>query len=175
MTSSFQEQCQVMTAAKYQRRAGVRFTYLLRQLEAAGMTQTAIANAIGCHQTLISKWWWRGEISADLIQKGLRDDVIQGIVDGLGIRSDYLFMPTPRDYHKRIRLPNGETRPADPEELDASEFKLVTNEQFQDARTRREVQGVKNELAELRATVEANSRQLAQLLAVLALERNAKT
>lgn len=158
-----------MTGTKYKRRAGVRFTYLLRQLEAAGMTQTAIATAIGCHQTLISKWWWRGEISAELIQKGLRDDVIQGIVDGLGIRSDYLFMPTPREYHKRIRLPSGETRPADPDELDASEFKvLVSNEQFQAARERKEVAALKSEMADLRETVEANSRQLAQLLAILA-------
>lgn len=135
------------------------------------MTQTAIATAIGCHQTLISKWWYRGEISAELLQKGLRDDVVQGIVDGLGIRSDYLFMPTPRDYHKRIRLPSGETRPADPEELDAGEFKLFTNEQFQSARERKEVAGIKAEISELRDTVEANSRQLAQLLAILALER----
>ena len=163
-----------MTDGKYQRRAGVRFTYLLRQLEDAGMTQSAVASAIGCHQTLISKWWWRGAISYELLQKGLRDDVIQGIVDGLGIQANYLFMPTPRDYHKRIRLPNGETRPADPDELDASEFKLVTNEQFQDARTRKEVQSVRSEVAELRETVEANSRQLAQLLAILALERKPK-
>lgn len=138
------------------------------------MTQTAIATAIGCHQTLISKWWYRGEISAELLQKGLRDDVVQGIVDGLGIRSDYLFMPTPRDYHKRIRLPNGETRPADPDELDAGEFKLFTNAQFQDARERKEVAGIKAEMADLRETVEANSRQLAQLLAILALERKPK-
>lgn len=139
------------------------------------MTQTAIAEAIGCHQTLISKWWWRGAISYELLQKGLRDDVIQGITDGLGYRADYLFMKTPPGYHNRIRLPNGETRPADPEELDASEFKvLVTNERFQDARTRKEVQSVRDEVAELRETVEANSRQLAQLLAILALERKPK-
>lgn len=163
-----------MTEGKYKRRAGVRFTYLLRQLEASGMTQTAIAEAIGCHQTLISKWWWRGAISYELLQKGLRDDVIQGVVDGLGIQANYLFMPTPRDYHSRVRLPNGETRPAEPDELDASEFKVVTNAQFQDARTRKEVQSVRSEVAELRETVEANSRQLAQLLAILALERKPK-
>lgn len=155
--------------ARYKRRAGVRFTYLLRQLEAAGMTQTAIATAIGCHQTLISKWWWRGEISADLIQKGLRDDVIQGIVDGLGIRSDYLFMPTPREYHKRIRLPNGETRPADPDEVDASEFKvLVSNEQFQAARERKEVTALTARVNGMEDKLEAVSSQLAQLLAILA-------
>lgn len=135
------------------------------------MTQTAIATAIGCHQTLISKWWWRGEISADLIQKGLRDDVVQGIVDGLGIRSDYLFMPTPKDYHQRIRLPNGETRPADPDEMDAADFRFVSNEQFQAARERKEVSALKAEVRELRDVVDANSRQLAQLLAILATQQ----
>ena len=157
-----------MNDGKHQHRAGVRFSYLLRQLDEAGMSQTAIADAIGCHQTLISKWWWRGSIGADLTQKYLRSDVVQGIVDGLGIRSDYLFMPTPREYHKRIRLPNGETRPADPDELDHTEFKLITNEQMQAARERKEVKEVRAEVADLRRTVEANNRQLAQLLALLA-------
>lgn len=158
-----------MTGTKYKRRAGVRFTYLLRQLDDAGMKQTDIAAAIGCHQTLLSKWWWRGAISPELLQKGLRDDVIQGIVDGLGIRSDYLFMPTPKDYHQRIRLPNGETRPAEPDELDVNEYKvLVSHEQFQAARERKEVSALKAEVKELRDVVDANSRQLAQLLAILA-------
>lgn len=171
-----QEECEAMTKAKYNRRAGVRFTFLLRQLEEEGWSQTAIADAIGCHQTLISKWWWRGAISYDLTQKGLRDDVIQGIYEGLHVRSDYLVMPTPKDYHKRIRLPSGETRPAEPDELDHREYKVVvTNEQFERARDRKEVAAVKSDvasvktdMAELRDEVKANSAQLAQLLALLA-------
>lgn len=170
----FQEQCLDMTGSRFKRRAGIRFTFLLRQLSEAGKSQTEIADAIGCHQTLISKWWWRGEISPELIQKGLRDDVIQGITDGLGYRSDLLFMPRPKNYHGRIKLPNGETRPAEPEELDASEFRLVTNEEFQTARDRKEVAGIKAEIEDLRETVEANSRQLAQLLAILAVEHKTK-
>jgi hypothetical protein len=45
---------------------------------------------------------------------------------------------------------------------------LVSNEQFQAARERKEVAALKSEMADLRETVEANSRQLAQLLAILA-------
>lgn len=136
------------------------------------MKQTDIAAAIGCHQTLLSKWWWRGAISPELLQKGLRDDVIQGIVDGLGIRSDYLFMPTPKDYHQRIRLPNGETRPAEPDELDVSEYKvLVSHEQFQAARERKEVAALKDRVTGLETQLATTNRQLAQLLAILATEQ----
>lgn len=55
-----------------------------------------------------------------------------------------------------------------------SEFRLVTNEEFQNARGLKEVAGIRSEVADLRETVEANSRQLAQLLAILALETKKK-
>lgn len=163
-----------MTTGKYNRRAGVRFTYLLRQLEEEGWTQTAIAEAIGCHQTLISKWWWRGAISHELTQKGLRDDVIQGITDGLRIRSDYLFMPTPKEYHHWIRLPSGETRPVDTDELDYRDFKLVTNAEFQQAREHKRLTVLEKRVESLEAELKSNNRQLAQLLALLAREAPAR-
>jgi len=140
----------------------------LRQLEEEGWSQTAIAEAIGCHQTLISKWWWRGETPHDLTRKGLRDDVIQGIYEGLGVRSDYLVMPRPKGYPHEIRLPNGETRPASSDELDHRDFRVVTNQEFEAARAKKETAEMRSRVDTLERQLQETNRQLAQLLALLA-------
>jgi hypothetical protein len=161
-----------MTTGKHsQRRAGVRFTYLLRQLEEDGWTQTAVAAAIGCHQTLISKWWWRGALPYDAAQKGLRDDVIQGVFEGLGVRSDFLFMSKPKGYPNTIKLPSGETRTADPDELDHKDFRVITNDEFERARDRKERVALQTRVGALEEQLATNNAQLAQLLSLLAKDK----
>jgi transcriptional regulator with XRE-family HTH domain len=168
MSDANQEDCLVMRPGKHERRAGARFSHLLRQLEEEGWTQTAIAEAIGCHQTLISKWRYRGDIPHDLTRKGIRDDVIQGIYEGLGIRSDYLFMPRPKGYPNSIKTKDGETRLAAPDELDHRDFKVVSNQEFEAVRERKERAAMKAELHDVREQLAAQGQQLAQLLAILA-------
>lgn len=161
-----------MTASsKYPRRAGLRFAHLIRQLEDEGWTQTAIAAAIGCHQTLISKCAYRGGDPHEYTQKGLRDDVIQGIFEGLGVRSDLLFMPRPKDYPNRIRLPSGEYRPAEPEELDHHDFRVISHAEVEAARDRKERGAMKDDIRELQKQMAETNRQVAQLVALLVRER----
>lgn len=165
-----------MKTGKHERRAGARFSFLLRQLEEEGWSQTAIAEAIGCHQTLISKWWWRGEVPHDLTRKGLRDDVITGIYVGLHVRADFLVMPRPKGYPSTIKLPNGESRPASEDELDHRDFKVVTNAELEAARDKKERATMRADINELKSTaadVKELKEQMAQLLALLARDAKA--
>lgn len=111
--------------SRRERIAGVRFHYLIRQLMEDGWTATDIARAIGCHQTLISKW---GSRHARNDRAGISDIVIQGIYDGLQVSSDYLFVKVPKDYHGLIRLKNGSTRNAYKNELDHRDFRVGTTD-----------------------------------------------
>lgn len=157
------------------RMAGLRFAQLIRQLEDDGWSLSAIAEAIGCSVSLISKTLMQlSELSDGVVQKGLRDDVIQGIYDGLGVRSDYLFMPTPKGYPNQIRLKGGDTRPADKHELDHKDFRVITNAELEAARDRKERVALRNELDTLRAELRSVSASAAErdakidrLLAVL--------
>lgn len=164
-----------MTPGKHgERRAGARFSYLLRQLEEEGWSQTAIAEAIGCHQTLISKWWWRGTVPHDLTRKGIRDDVIQGIYEGLGVRSDFLVMPRPKGYPNEIKLPDGRVRPASADELDYRDFRVVTNVELEQARDKKERAAMRSELDDVKRESAENNAMLKQILAVLGQQKAAK-
>lgn len=130
------ECCQPMTRKHYERRAGVRFGHLIRQLIDDGWTVRQIADAVGCDATLVTKWRYRGSsVPHDVTRKGINDQVIQGVLDGLHVRSDYLFM-SPKGYSDKVRLRDGQERPCEPGELDHKLFKVV---HLDEARTRRDV------------------------------------
>lgn len=111
-----------MTRSSYRRLAGVRFTHLIRQLQErdpAKWSIQAIADAIGCERSIVSKW------HPDNVRQrreppdrsGISDLIIQGIHDGLGVSSEYLFMPS-HGFPKQITLKDGSTRPCEPDEID---------------------------------------------------------
>lgn len=129
-----------MTRKHYERRAGVRFGHLIRQLHDDGWSTKQIADAIGCDPTLVTKWRYRGSSSAhDLARKGINDQVITGILEGLRVYPTFLFMP-PKGYSDRVRLKDGSERPCEPGELDHKLFKVA---HLDDARAKRDVAEVK--------------------------------
>jgi hypothetical protein len=120
--------------------------------------------------------------SHDVTRKGIRDDVIQGIYDGLGIRSDYLFMPTPKGYPNRVRLKSGDTRPCEKNELDHKDFRVITNVELEIARDKKERAEMRSEVADLRSEVRTNSAavadvaaQLRELLAAMGADKQRST
>lgn len=170
---------QVMaTHQKRDRMAGLRFAQLIRQLIDDGWTQTAIAEAIDCDIGLISKTLQLlPQLSGGVVQKGLRDDVIQGIYDGLGVQANYLIMPVPRNYPNRVRLKNGETRACEKNELDHKDFKVISNVELEIARDRKERAAIRDDVGELRTEVRANAavtselaEQVAKLLAAMGVD-----
>lgn len=151
-----QEQWQAMGTNKPpgERLAGLRAGYLFRQLIEDGWSQTAIAEAIGCNVSTVNKMVLHlNELSGGVGQKGIRDDVIQGIYYGLGVRSDFLFMPTPKGYPKEIRLKGGDTRPAEKHELDHKDFRVITHVEVEQARDRKERVALRTELDDVRSAV----------------------
>ena len=168
---------------KRERMAGLRFAQLIRQLEDDGWTYSAIAEAIGCSVSLISKTVQSlSELSAGVIQKGVRDDVLQGVYDGLGVRLDYFVMGTPKGYSNQIRLKSGDTRPADRNELDIKDYRVITNAELEAARDRKERVALRNDVEDLRSdvrTLAAAARErdekLDRILAHLGAEDRAKS
>lgn len=166
-----------------ERMAGLRFAQLIRQLEDDGWSYSAIAEAIGCSVSLISKTAQSlSELSAGVIQKGVRDDVLQGVYDGLGVRLDYFVMGTPKGYPNQIRLKGGDTRPTDKHELDIKDFRVISNVELEAARDRKERVALRNDLDVLRSEFReaaANSRdqadKLDRVLALLGAEDRAKS
>lgn len=78
-------------------REAMRFHYLITQLEnrgvehagteRRGMSQREMAEAIGCHQSLISKW--RNPEGSG--RSGIGAEIIRGCKDGLQISPDYFY------------------------------------------------------------------------------------
>lgn len=155
--------------------AGLRFTQLIRQLTDDGWTLTAIAEAIGCDVSLVSKWKLQSvAASHDVTRKGIRDDIIQGIYDGLGVQANYLFMTVPKGYPNRVRLKSGETRSCEKNELDHKDFRVITNVELEIARDKKERAEMRNDMGDMRAGLEATNAkvdriadQLSQLLAAM--------
>jgi hypothetical protein len=137
LSASGAEECQVMTRKHHERRAGVRFSHLIRQLVDDGWSTQQIADAIGCDATLITKWRFRpgSTLPHDVARKGIGDLVIQGIHDGLRVRSDYLFM-SPKGQPDKVKLKDGTERPCEPGELDHKPFVV---RHIDEARTKRDV------------------------------------
>lgn len=165
------------------RMAGLRFAQLIRQLEDDGWSYSKIAEAIGCSVSLISKTALQhAELQDGVVQKGLRDDVLQGIYDGLGVRLDYFVMPTPKGYSTQIRLKSGQTRPADKHELNINDFRVVTNVELEQARDKKERAALRTDLDELRTAFQAaetrereRDEKLDRVLALLGAEDRAKS
>lgn len=117
-----------MARPTFRRLAGVRFTFLIKQLQEDDPDKwsiQAIADAIGCDRSLVSKWHpdnvrQRRE-PAD--RSGLTDLTIQGIHDGLRVSSEYLFMPS-SGLPNHVLLRDGTKRPCEPEEVDHKLFRL---------------------------------------------------
>lgn len=142
--------------------AGLRVAYLIRQLKDDGLNETDIAEAIGCSPSLINKWPTPEDEAHPIVPKGIRDDVIAGIYRGLHVRSDFLFMAIPKGYHNRVRLKDGATRACRKNELDHKDF-LVTNEQLEIARDKKERAAIRDEVSELRETVTATASGLEEV------------
>lgn len=166
-----------------ERLAGLRFAQLIRQLEDNGWSYSRIAEAIGCSVSLISKTvLLLSELSDGVVQKGLRDDLLQGVYDGLGVKLDYFVMPTPKGYSNQIRLKSGQTRPADKHELDINDFRVITNAELETARDRKERTALRNDLEDLSIrfrAAEARERdrdeKLDRVLALLGAEDRTKS
>lgn len=157
--------------------AGLRMAHLITQLKDDGLSETDIAEAIGCSPSLINKWPMPEDDSHPIVPKGIRDDVIAGIYRGLHVRSDYLFMAIPKGYPNRVRLKDGTTRPCRKNELDHKDF-LVTNEQLEIARDKKERAAIREEVSELRETVTATAggldevrEDIKKILALLGADR----
>lgn len=161
------EECQAMTRKTLERRAGVRFGHLIRQLIDDGWTVQAIAEAIGCDPTLVTKWRYRGSsVPHDPTRKGINDLVIQGILDGLRVEPNYLFM-APKGYSNKVRLADGSERPCEPGELDHKAFKVV---QIDEARTKRDVADMKVRMDASDARADRHERILEAIAAKLGIE-----
>jgi hypothetical protein len=153
-----------MTRQSFRRLAGTRFTYLIEQLQEVDpkkWSNQAIADAIGCERSLISKWHPNNvrQRREPADRSGLTDLVIQGIRDGLGISSEYLFMPSSGlpDY---VLLPDGSKRPCGPDEVDHKLFGLGSEKlKLQVQQTAQEQANQARELAKMRAEM-AEMRQL---------------
>jgi hypothetical protein len=105
--------------------------------------------------------------SHDITRKGLRDDVIQGIYDGLGVRSDYLFMPVPRGYANRVRLKSGDSRVCEKHELDHKDFRVITNVELEIARDKKERAEMRSNQEVMNARLDDLSTKFEKLLAAL--------
>lgn len=153
----------------FRRLAGLRFTYLIKQLQEEDPDKwsiQAIADAIGCHRSLVSKWHPDNvrERREPPDRSGLTDLVIQGIHDGLGVGSEFLFMSS-KGLPKHVILRNGAQRPCGEDEVDHKLFRLdeerlkveVKRQAALSAEQAKEMAAMREEMSEMRALL----RQLA--------------
>lgn len=153
-----------MTRPGFRRLAGLRFTYLIQQLQEQDpnkWTMQAIADAIRCDRSLVSKWSPENvrQRREPADRSGITDLVIQGIHDGLGVSSEFLFVAD-TGLPKHIRLPDGTQRPTEPDEVDHRLFPVSLDEHRQKVQLRdygtqlkehsSELEAVKGDLAEIR-------------------------
>lgn len=148
---------------QFERRAGLRFAHLIRQLLDDGWKSHEIAAAIGADRSLVTKWSRkRGDTTSsyDLLRNGITDQTIQGIHDGLRVRSDYLFM-SPKGLPQTVRLKNGQERPCEEGELDHKLFLL------EEAREKRDVVDLKRRADVADAKLDALTKAFEQLAAAV--------
>lgn len=158
-----------MTRQTFRRLAGIRFMYLIEQLQEEDRdkwSNQAIADAIGCERSLISKWHPNNvrQRREPADRSGLTDLIITGIREGLGISSEFLFMPSSGlpDY---VILPDGTKRPCGPDEVDHKLFGLGDERlkvQVQQTAQQQAVQA--REMAEMRAEMAEMRKLLRELL-----------
>lgn len=151
----------------FERRAGLRFGYLIRQLIDDGWKAVDIAEAIGSDKGLVTTWFKKatkptsGQNDA---RKGLTDQTIQGIHDGLGVRSDFLFMSA-KGYPNTVRLRDGGERPCEPGELDHKLFKVIN---IEEAREKRDVASLQKHAVATDAKLDSITTVLKELSAAVA-------
>lgn len=156
----------------FERRAGLRFGYLIRQLIDDGWRASDIAAAIGADKGLVTTWYKKATDPTSRhnpARKGLTDQTIQGIHDGLGVRSDFLFMST-KGQPNTVRLSDGAERPCEPGELDHKLFKVIN---IEEAREKRDVAALQKHAVATDAKLDSITAVLQQLsIAVAALSRD---
>jgi hypothetical protein len=156
----------------FERRAGLRFGYLVRQLIDDGWRASDIAAAIGADKGLVTTWHKKATDPTYLhkdARKGLTDQTIQGIHDGLGVQANYLFMST-KGLPNTVRLKDGGERPCEPGELDHKLFKVIN---LEEAREKRDVAALQKHAAATDAKLDAITTALERLgAAVAALSRD---
>lgn len=147
----------------YRRLAGIRFSFLIKQLQEDDPERwslQAIADVIGVERTIVSKWHpdnVRQRREPD-DRSGLTDLVIQGIHDGFGVSSEYLFMAS-SGLPKHVVLRDGTKRPAEADEVDHKLFRFeeeklkiqLKSQAQQHAAQAAEMSEMRAEMAELRA------------------------
>jgi hypothetical protein len=147
---------------RFERRAGIRFGYLVKQLIDDGWKASAIAAAIGADKGLVATWLRKATNPTahhNDSRIGITDQTIQGVVDGLGIRSDLLFMPT-NGYPNTVKLKDGGERPCAPDELDHKLFKVID---LKEAREKRDVVALQKHAVATDATLDDIKRDLREL------------
>lgn len=117
-------------------RTGLRFHFLVLQLKEKGWTQSKIAGAIGCHQTLISDWQ-RGDFGG---RQGIGADIIDSCMSGpLKLHPDFFFSDyktLPEGRRDFVELDNGMARPVRPGEADAALFPIDLDREREKKRAR---------------------------------------
>lgn len=158
----------------FERRAGLRFGQLVRQLIDDGWRASDIAAAIGSDKGLVTTWYKKATDPTSHhndARKGLTDQTIQGIHDGLGVQANYLFMST-KGLPNTVRLKDGGERPCDPGELDHKLFKVIY---LEEAREKRDVAALQKHAASTDAKFAAIQTVLERLSeAVAALSRESQ-
>lgn len=139
--------------------------YLIEQLQeedSKRWSNQAIADAIGCERSLISKWHPNNvrQRREPADRSGLTDLIIQGVREGFALSSEFFFMPSSGlpDY---VTLPDGTKRPCGPDEVDRKLFdlggeKLKVQVQYtaqQQAAQAREMAEMRTEMAEMRKLI----------------------
>jgi len=146
----------------FDRRAGLRFGYLVKQLIDDGWKARDIADAIGADKGLVATWLKKATNPTSHhndARKGLTDQTIQGIHDGLGVRSDFLFMST-KGYPSTVKLKDGGERPCEPGELDHKLFKVIY---LEEAREKRDIVALQKHAVATDASIADIQRSLREL------------
>ncbi len=151
--------------------AGLRLSYLIRQHIDRGWTLERLANAIGCHASLLTKWRDPSKVRSGLGDRsGLRDQIIGGVRRGLRISSEYFFVSA-KDLPSVVVMPDGSERPAEPGEVDcyAAVFSLDKKRGEIDQAARKQIADQELRLKALEGTNRELATQVSRL--TLMIER----
>ena len=161
------------TRKQFERRAGLRFGYLVRQLIDDGWKAVQISEATGIDPKLISTWLSRvmnPTLPYDASRNGISDQTIQGIHDGLGVQANFLFMSA-KGQPNTVVLKDGSERPCDPDELDHKRYKVAD---LDAAREKRDVATLKKRADAADERADRMERKLDMLLAALSVQQDDK-
>jgi hypothetical protein len=152
-----------------ERIAGLRFSYLIRQHLDRGWTLEKLANVIGCHASLLSKWKDPQKVRKGLSERsGINDSIIQGVRSGLRVSSEYFFVSA-KDLPSVVAMSDGTERPAEPGEVDcyAEVLSLEKKRGQLDQAARKQLAAQEVEITSLRSTVTELSGDVRRLTMML--------